>query len=324
MKKHNNIFIASLALLSLAACADDDYVAKSDGMVRVEARIAPQTRVNSNLTGDTWDSGDKIFVSNVSTNAVTGKKDGVYAYNGTAWSQSLTTDYPNYVVWADGADGTNSFEAFYPYDAAVTTTSYTAFTLPEDQSTADKLKAADYMTASASAAEGTEGKLSLNFKHEMVKVRLRIVEFKNRYAAKSPNFDVVTFNLPATQTSSKTITLPTSNKVTALKTDGTDNKNTYTAILAPGKYDQGSETNFFAELTDNNFIEPGTAKKLVERFTIKGTSILTEGLVAGKAYTFDVTVGKDTIYFNNVHILDWQRDTIKSGTAENSEYLNRH
>lgn len=310
MKIAKYIPAAALALVLAGCQSEDDFISSdyaNDPMaVHIRAGIeALQTRVNTTGTGDAWEEGDLISVTNNSENAVTGKNKAVYKYNGGTWGP----EGADYMVWADDV---NTFEAYYPVVEGKTD-SYTQFELPADQSSSNPTETnyigrADYMTAAASQSKSDA--LNLTFKHHLTKVTVKISGYGNQYATQKPVFQAPTFTVPTTETpvSGKTLTVANSGTtVTGLFSEdaSTEAKHSFTAVLLPGKY---TTNDTFVKLN----IQGGTS------LTVKANvQQLTTGLESGKAYTFNVTVGKNGATINSVTVGDWGTDGwTESGTAD--------
>lgn len=309
MKIAKYIPAAALALVLAGCQSEDDFISSdyaNDPMaVHIRAGIeALQTRVNTTGTGDAWDENDQISVTNTSPEAITGKDKAVYKYNGSTWVPEGT----DYIVWSDDV---NTFEAYYPVVEGKTD-SYTQFELPADQSSSNPTETnyigrADYMTAAASQSKSDA--LNLTFKHHLTKVTVKISGYGDQYETVKPTFQTPTFTVPTTKTTvdGKTLTVANSGTtVTGLFSEDTsaEAKHSFTAVLLPGKY---AADDTFVQLN----IQGGTP------FIVKANEQLTNGLVSGKAYTFNVTVGKDGATINSVTVGDWGTDGwTESGTAD--------
>lgn len=311
MKIAKYIPAAALALVLAGCQSEDDFISSdyaNDPMaVHIRAGIeALQTRVNTTGTGNAWEDGDLISVTNTSENAVTGKDKAVYKYNGSAWEPSGA----EYIVWSDDAE--NEFKAYYPVVEGKTD-SYTQFELPADQSSSNPdddnyIGRADYMTAAASQSKSDA--LNLTFKHHLAKVTVKISDYGDQYATQKPTFTAPTFTVPTTPTevTGKTLTVAGGGTtVTGLfsEDESAEAKHSFTAVLLPGKY---AADDTFVLLN----IENGTS------LIVKANEQLTTtGLVSGKAYTFNVTVGKDGATINSVTVGDWGTGGwTESGTAD--------
>lgn len=309
MKIAKYIPAAALALVLAGCQSEDDFISSdyaNDPMaVHIRAGIeALQTRVNTTGTGNAWDENDQISVTNTSPEAITGKDKAVYKYNGGTWEP----EGADYMVWADDV---NTFEAYYPVVEGKTD-SYTQFELPADQSSSNPTETnyigrADYMTAAASQSKSDA--LNLTFKHHLTKVTVKISGYGNQYATQKPVFQAPTFTVPTATTTvdGKTLTVAgNGTTVTGLFSEDTsaEAKHSFTAVLLPAKY---AADNTFVQLN----IQGGTP------LIVKANEQLTTGLESGKAYTFNVTVGKNGATINSVTVGDWGTDGwTESGTAD--------
>lgn len=310
MKIAKYIPAAALALVLAGCQSEDDFMSSdyaNDPMaVHIRAGIeALQTRVNTAGTGDTWETGDLISVANTSKGAVQGKDKAVYKYNDSTWEP----EGADYMVWADDV---NTFEAYYPVVEGKTD-SYTQFELPADQSSSNPTETnyigrADYMTAAASQSKSDA--LNLIFKHHLAKVTVKISGYGNQYATQKPVFQAPTFTVPTTTTevTGKTLTVAGyGTTVTGLFSEDASGKgeHSFTAVLVPGNY---AADDTFVQLN----MEDGTPLTV-----LANVQQLTTGLESGKAYTFNVTVGKDCATINNVTVENWGTNGwTESGTAD--------
>ena len=312
MKIAKYIPAAALALVLAGCQSEDDFMSSdyaNDPMaVHIRAGIeALQTRVNTAGAGNAWDENDQISVTNTSPEAITGKDKAVYKYNGGTWVPEGT----DYIVWSDDVE--NTFEAYYPVVEGKTD-SYTQFELPTYQNSSpdddNYIGRADYMTAAASQSKSDA--LNLTFKHHLAKVTVKISGYGDQYETVKPTFQDPTFTVPTTTTpvpgKTKTLTVAgNGTTVTGLFSEDTsvEAKHSFTAVLLPGKY---TTNDTFVKLN----IQGGTS------LTVKANvQQLTTGLESGKAYTFNVTVGKDGATINSVTVGDWGTGGwTESGTAD--------
>lgn len=161
------------------------------------------------------------------------------------------------------------------------------FAMPADQSTEEGIKSADRMTATAVASRGNA--VNLSFTRQMARVTF-----------------VPTLVGGLTAISSFTVQAKDENNttVTPYAADGN-----YTVILAPGTYAAGEEiVSVVATTETQEFSFVGKTK----------TDLLIE---AGKAYTFNIQVGKDAILFTDVTVKDWTDNSLGSVDAETTSYV---
>ena len=257
MNKTIKTWVALLPLFITSCYNDDTTVTTNPQQDRVVAVNAGITREGSSTTGSDFASGDKILITNVT------RKDAglicnsaVFTYDGSSWTSEGT------LLWSAGEE--NTFQAVYP-----STASYSSFTVPSDQSDADKLKSADWMTCEKTVTLNnltTASSLNLEFKRKMAMVVVEItganVSTLNSLTVESPSpdNDNITFENP-------------DHKITAYK-DATNN-NMFSAIIAPGSKSSGT---LLCTLILND-----ASEKLLK---------LKNGIEfqAGKKYTFDCSL----------------------------------
>lgn len=308
MKKQ--LYIAALLLTgALAACQNDENAYENDpNAVRIRAGIAaPQARVNTAGEGDEWTDGDRIVVVNTSPNAVTGKSTAGYTYSGGLWDLTGST----YMVWADG---TNSFQAWYPGTEGTT---FDTFVLPKNQTDNERgtgkhfIGDADWMLATAGSEQTSA--LDLTFDHQLAKVTVTITHYNDQYPSnvtvESPVFAVPT--VPAAITGKTLSVEDGATTVNGLMTGGTDGLHSFTAVLLPGTYS-----------ASDNFLQLTVAG---ETLTVKAGSnalLTSTGLQAGMAYTFNLTVGKNSLGITGVTVSAWGSGWEKGGTATEALTVN--
>lgn len=157
------LFVAG-ALLASGCSNDDDtydfYAAHPDAVrFNITAGDMPQTRVNTESDGSSFDPADQIAIS----------ADGGASYSN--YVQSSGDDWvpaagQSYLRWKEE---TLSFQAYYPVTEG---TDYTHFTVPTSQQDQVLLRKADYMTAEATGQTPTP--VALAFKHRLAKVTVSI------------------------------------------------------------------------------------------------------------------------------------------------------
>ena len=217
MNKTIKTLVALLPLFITSCYNDDTTVTTNPQQDRVVAVNAGITREGSSTTGSDFASGDKILITNVT------RKDAglicnsaVFTCNGSSWTMSEGT-----LLWSAGEE--NTFQAVYP-----STASYSSFTVPSDQSDADKLKSADWMTCQKTVTLNnltTASSLNLEFKRKMAMVVVQI----------TGEIDVTTLSSLVVESPSpnNNITFETQDhKITAYR--ASTNDKTFSAIIAPG------------------------------------------------------------------------------------------
>ena len=257
MNKTIKTLVALLPLFITSCYNDDTTVTTNPQQDRVVAVNAGITREGSSTTGSDFASGDKILITNVT------RKDAglicnsaVFTYDGSSWTSEGT------LLWSAGEE--NTFQAVYP-----STASYSSFTVPSDQSDADKLKSADWMTCEKTVTLNnltTASSLNLEFKRKMAMVVVEItgadVSTLNSLTVESPSPD------------NNNITFENQDhKITAYK-DATNN-NMFSAIIAPG-------TKSSEELLCTLILNDASEKSLKLQSDIN--------FEAGKKYTFQCSL----------------------------------
>ena len=257
MNKTIKTWVALLPLFITSCYNDDTTVTTNPQQDRVVAVNAGITREGNSTTGSAFANNDKILITNVT------RKDAglicnsaVFTYDGSSWTSEGT------LLWSAGEE--NTFQAVYP-----STASYSSFTVPSDQSDADKLKSADWMTCETKVTLNNlenASSLDLSFERKMAMVVVQItgadVSTLNSLTVESPSpdNDNITFENPDL-------------KITAYK-DATNN-NMFSAIIAPGSKSSGT---LLCTLILND-----ASEKLLK---------LKNGIEfqAGKKYTFDCSL----------------------------------
>lgn len=248
----------------------------------------------------------KVSLTRATTDGTTSIDAGygsltVYAYEGTeednhtvwnyengAWQQSGTLLVPVRNASFIGVTGTGT-----PF----------SFTLPEaakDQSSEEGMLAADFMTTDRTTL-GADNALSLNFKHRMAQVKVKITEYGTEFGDADPTIGNVMFQSAAsivldydaaetvTVTSTTTSTIDITPSVTL--TDG------YTAIIAPKA--AGEQ---LMSLQANG-----------KTLTVKTNA----AIESGKSYTFSLKVGKDYVTLQGISIGGWEETTPQVGNTTN-------
>lgn len=274
MKKKTYWLLA--AAMTMAGCASDsDFNGGNDSAaeaaVAVSAtRAATAAETESLAEGETF----RLINKTRQEKGKTTKCDAVYVVG--ADGKALPQDDNSYVVWQTGifSQGNritqNEFQAVIP-----ATADYESYTLPTDQSDADKLKSADWQTATcrhdlADAATG----ITLNFEHQYAKLHFDVTLKDDATAA-----DDIT-NIKVLGSISPYI-----------------NENTIEAIISPTQ-------------TNTNLIELEIAG---ETLTAPLPADIT--FEKGKQYNFTLTIGHNAATISAVTVTDWQTGTITGDEA---------
>ena len=162
--------------------------------------------------------------------------------------------------------------------------SYTGGTITQPTAYPDEasLIAADYMSFTDDVKNPGDNTLKLNMNRQMARVVVEIKGFNDQYAS-------------GTEVNSVTI----NGTVKALKQG-----NMFYALMVP--CDEDNNANFLS-------LEVGTGNTE----TLKGIP----ELVAGKSYTYQLTVGKNKVVVNGITVANWTSGEITGGKAEHIPYV---
>ena len=277
--------LAAAAVLT-AACSQEDFTTSyldDPNAVRITVQVGEgdvsggfvtrSTPAGTTETEDKFNSGDRISVSTADQGPV------VYAFDGSAWSP----ENGKFLKWNSSS---MTFTAYYPVTEG---TDANTFTLPADQSTADKIAAADYMTYNGSQSRGSDNNgVTLQMERKMARIVIKPTlqsQFEG-YEVTEVKVHGNTTGYSAGTAVAGTIT------VTAYKhTDGN-----FYALLSP-----------FTADADSYFIDVTITKDDVsETLHAKGIPATT----AGNSYTIKLTVGRNVANITGITINEW-----KSGAA---------
>ena len=294
IKARNYLFLAAAATLLLAGCQNglEEGSKGSSNVVtiRCNAGSPSSSRIASYSTDSDqmryFEVGDQVCVSTDGQEAV------VYQCTNADQQTWAEADSSKFLLWTDDE---MTFKAYYP---VTTGTSMTSFTLPADQSTTEKIAQADYMTRQQTCANVSGTDIYLYLERKMARVIVNIAGFTDQY-----DNDEKTVSNVRIYSQYSTINDGNGNgDITAVTPymQGTGGQGTsYTALVVPSDGDDGAT---FIQLTDgeNNTL------------TVKGIP----ELEAGKSYTFNLTVGKNTIQVQSVTVTDWTGATLTGGQAQ--------
>ena len=293
--KRNRIFTWMAVAMTLAACSTNDIADITANDADNIVNIASVTRSGEGGTATSTMTAPFHLV-NVTQQTNYGWKceaDYTYTYDSNSSTGQYARKDGDLVVWCNiKSDNSseqmvaNEFQAFSPLRTVANEASYTTFQILPDQSTAEKLAAADWMTATATStkAAATDG-LSLNFEHKNAKLHFNVT-VKDDVAALTVN--------------DNTAALTSNNfKVLGAITpyyNSTDNSKTIEAIVKPD----------VSYTTSNEIIEIKLADD--ETYSLKFPSATT--LEAGKQYNFNLVIGHDATTISSVSVTDWGKEEI--------------
>ena len=293
MKYQKILGLVATAGLLLAGCATDSdnnntWLSDSNA-VHVSASVGSIfTRSNPAATDEagqkSFKSGDVMGVSN-------NGKSLNYTFNGTDWQPENGTDY---LVW----DNSNlTFQCWYPADGK---NSFSKGYVQDDQSNTDVIAKSDYMTAEVTDLKEIPGdrQLKVAMERKTARLILNIQNFNDQYDANTTKVNHIRIASKASTDAGETSII----NIKPLQNGEGGKGTTYTALVIPGAV----EGKLY--FTDNESAETPLVVK-------------TGTLEAGKSYTYNLTVGKNTITVNDVTVAEWGTDKIEGGKAEVIPYV---
>ena len=290
--------MAALALMgALASCQSDDEATtgfRPDNAVSLNFSVGSlqaTTRSNAIATDDTqrqFNQGDQIAVS-------TNDQEAVLFQCTSTDDQTWTEAVPNkFLLWTQPM---LTFSAYYP---VTTGTSMTAFTVPTDQSSVDKIALADYMTRQQVISRPEGGSdIQMQLERQMARVIVRISGFGSQYDDDEKTVSNVSIYSEASGIADGNPT-GSSTEIQPYAQGNGGQGSTYTALVVPGYGDSGAR---FIRLTDGEY----------NTLLVKGIP----ELEAGNSYTFNLVVGKNRIEVASVTVQDWTTgETLTGGQAQ--------
>ena len=296
MKKTFKYMTLAAAVVLTAACSQENFTTSyldDPNAVRITVQVGEgdvsggfvtrSTPAGTTETEDKFNSGDRISVSTADQGPV------VYAFDGSAWSP----ENGKFLKWNSSS---MTFTAYYPVTEG---TDANTFTLPADQSTADKIAAADYMTYNGSQSRGSDNNgVTLQMERKMARIVIKPTlqsQFEG-YEVTEVKVHGNTTGYSAGTAVAGTIT------VTAYKhTDGN-----FYALLSP-----------FTADADSYFIDVTITKDDVsETLHARGIPATT----AGNSYTVNLTVGRNVANITGITINEWASGSA-IGTNEEADLV---
>ena len=294
MKYQKILGLVATAGLLLAGCATDSDNSNTwlsdPNAVHVSASVGSIfTRSNPAASDEagqkSFNTGDVMGVSNNGTSIT-------YTYN------KDTNDWQpgngSYLVW-DASDLT--FQCWYPADG---TNTYSKGYIQEDQSNATEIAKSDYMTAAVTNLTEIPGDRQLNVAlvRKTARLILNIQSFNDQFDANTTKVNHIRIASKASTDAGETSTID----IKPLQNGEGGKGTTYTALVAPGEVE-------------------GKLYFTTEESTETPLVVKTGALEAGKSYTYNLTVGKNTITVNDVTVAEWGTDKIEGGKAEVIPYV---
>ena len=269
--KRNKIYAWMAVAMTLAACSTNDIADITANDADNVVNIASVTR--SGETGNTTaqQMTAPFHLVNVTQMAKFDMKyEADYTFDNNTYSVN------GLVVWCNSYD--NEFKAFSPLHTSANNASFTTFTIPTDQSTADKLAAADWMTATTKEKKGNNnGAISLNFEHQLSNIVITISEDAKSDLASLSDIKVLGTITPYYNSTTKTIQ----------------------AIVEPATTVPNTSLLTFKDAAG-------------ESYTIPFPSSITS-LDKGKQYNFTLSGGHNTLTISSVSVTDWTQASVATG-----------
>ena len=305
MKVLKYIWIVGCLSFGAVSCSQEDEPQYTNDDVRVFAQInSTQTRANTEAEGDKFLPGDIIKIS----------MDGgqFYPYVAQSDAGGLTSFVPATdasLKWHKDKDV--KINALVDNGDKRTTTD--SFFIPSDQSSVEKLRKADWMTAhSSGVTRPADNSINLNFRHLLTKVTVVISEYSSNMSSMNvakivpQNAKMYSWtNLGGSVTTwldlldnLKPVGGLDSDQDSVLwgispliSVDSTKGKHSFTAIICPAFY---SDDDTFLSFSFNGM-----------DYEVKANQDL-RSLVAGKHYILNLKLnGKMTVSMSNVSVEDW-------------------
>ena len=260
------IISAALVLLAALSCSKSEqrsYYSDPDA-VHFSAGVSSDTKtspIGSAAEQTQFNIGDKIAISD-------GGAFFTYVLSSEGWAPENPAKF---IRWTSAP---TTFKAYYPVRDGV---SFFSASLPADQSTADAIASADWMTATNTLSKPQSGfNVDLQFQRKTARVKVTIDKFLDEFDGKNPTIE----SLSVCGTKACTV------------------NEAYYALLLPRSADAGREF----------LILDVGSKDLV----VRGIPDL-EG---GKTYSFSLTVGKNTVKVASVMVSDWGSGSGLPGNSE--------
>ena len=288
--KRNRIFAWMAVAMTLAACSTNDIADITANDADNIVNIASVTRSGEGGTATSTMTAPFHLVNVTQQTNYGWKCEADYTYNSSTGQYARKDG--DLVVWCNiKSDNSsermvaNEFQAFSPLRTVANEASYTTFQILPDQSTADKLAAADWMTATATStkAAATDG-LSLNFEHKNAKLHFDVTLKGDVAALTSNNFKVLGAITPYY--------------------NSTGNSKTIDATVEADK-DYSGVNLIEVTIDGETYAAPIPSNLLIQ--TAEGTQYNFE---EGKQYNFDLVIGHDQATISSVSVTDWEDDSI--------------
>ena len=264
MKTIHILSATLLAALSLTSCSDDEPGSISGSDVEISATIGSTTRTAPYEQGDAanvFAEGDEIYMES-------GTQKARYVYGGGKWTFAPGSK----IKWTDSQ---MQFSAEYPASAHGV-----SFTFPTDQSTAEAISSADYMTYSG-IHDMTEGTIRLAMERQAARIVVTPVLADEMEGAR---ISEVTVHADVDPGETETIS--------AIKSFAVGGR--FTALAAP----TSSSISTGRKFLDIKVVFPDASEKT---YVINGMRALEKGI----SYELSVKIGRDYAALSDISISLW-------------------
>ena len=289
----NKIYAWMAVAMTLAACSTNDIADITANDADNIVNIASVTRSGEGGTATSTMTAPFHLVNVTQQTNYGWKCEADYTYNSSTGQYARKDG--DLVVWCNiKSDNSsermvaNEFQAFSPLRTVANEASYTTFQILPDQSTAEKLAAADWMTATKTLtklkADNSVNSLDLNFEHRNAKLHFN-----------------VTLNDDANGITANDITV-----IGGIKPYYNSGENTIEAIVEPVS-DLSTTT---GKLIQINISDDET---LAASFPSTLTS-----LSPGKQYNFSLSIGHNKATISSVSVADWENSDIDLGGKDDA------
>lgn len=291
--KRNKIYAWMAVALTLAACSTNDIADITANDADNIVNIASVTRSGEGGTATSTMTAPFHLVNVTQQTNYGWKCEADYTYNSSTGQYARKDG--DLVVWCNiKSDNSsermvaNEFQAFSPLRTVANEASYTTFQILPDQSTAEKLAAADWMTATKTLtklkADNSVNSLDLNFEHRNAKLHFN-----------------VTLNDDANGITANDITV-----IGGIKPYYNSGENTIEAIVEPVS-DLSTTTGKLIQ------IKISDDETLAASFPSTLTS-----LSPGKQYNFSLSIGHNKATISSVSVADWENSDIDLGGKDDA------
>ena len=292
MKKTFKYMTLAAAVVLTAACSQENFTTSyldDPNAVRITVQVGEGDVSGGFVTRSTPEGTtetDRNFKSDDRI-SVTADEQGpvVYAYNGSAWNPEES----KFLKWNSSS---MTFTAYYPVTEG---TDANTFTLPADQSTADKIAAADYMIYNGSQSRGSDNNgVTLPMERKMARIVINPT-----LQSQFDGYEVTEVKVHG-NTAGYSAGTAVAGTVEVTPYKHTDNK--FYALLSPTTADNDS---YFIDIT----VTKGDVSQTLHAKGIPATT-------AGKSYTVNLTVGINAATISGISINNWETGTVIGSNAE--------